>query len=50
MAGGSLAERREAHQRPGLDEHRGACQHALLDDLVRPAPTAGSSARAPSRS
>jgi hypothetical protein len=24
MAGGSLAERQHAHQRPGLDEHRGA--------------------------
>src|SRR5437870_13755697 len=27
---GSLAERQDAHQRPGLDEH------ALLDDLVGP--------------
>ena len=24
------------HQRPGPDEHRGARQHALLDDLVGP--------------
>jgi hypothetical protein len=36
MAGGSLAERWDAHQRSGRDEHRGAGQHALLDDFVRP--------------
>jgi hypothetical protein len=33
---GSLAEGHYAHQRPGLDEHRGAGQHALLDHLIRP--------------
>src|SRR4029453_16675862 len=36
MLPGSLAEGHYAHQRPGLDEHRGAGQRALLDDLVRP--------------
>jgi hypothetical protein len=34
MAGGSLAERDDAHQRPGLDEHRGAGQHALPQRLT----------------
>jgi hypothetical protein len=34
MLPGSLAERHDAHQRPGLDEHRGAGQHALFDHLV----------------
>jgi hypothetical protein len=37
---GSLAERRDGHERSGRDEHRGAGQHALQDDA--PAPTAGS--------
>jgi hypothetical protein len=34
MLPGSLAERHCAHQRPGLDEHRGAGQHALFDYLI----------------
>jgi len=32
MAGGSLAERHDAHQRPGLDEHRGG---PAYEDLYR---------------
>jgi hypothetical protein len=37
MLPGSLADCHDAHQRPGLDEHRGAGQYALLDDPVCPA-------------
>src|SRR5216683_4585691 len=48
---GSLAEWHDAHQRPGLDEHRGAAQARATRSPgpLAPALTAGSRGRVPSR-